>query len=103
MAPHSGTLAWEIHGRRSPVGYSPWGRTESDTTERLSSSSSSRGNHSPGFLQVGLGWTLRSQHPPPLELDSAVLPLDLVRTYCVQPPCWAEGNWRRPRTRAHTT
>ena len=33
MAPHSSTLAWEIHGRRSPVGYSPWGRTESDTTE----------------------------------------------------------------------
>ena len=35
MAPHSSTLAWKIHGQRSLVGYSPWGREESDTTERL--------------------------------------------------------------------
>ena len=35
MAPHSGTLAWRIHGRRSLVGCSPWGLEESDTTERL--------------------------------------------------------------------
>ena len=35
MAPHSGTLAWKIHGRRSLVGCSPWGLEESDTTERL--------------------------------------------------------------------
>jgi len=35
MATHSSTLAWKIHGRRSLVGYSPWGRKESDTTERL--------------------------------------------------------------------
>ena len=33
--PHSSTLAWKIHGRRSLVGCSPWGREESDTTERL--------------------------------------------------------------------
>ena len=26
MAPHSSTLAWKIHGRRSPEGCSPWGR-----------------------------------------------------------------------------
>ena len=26
-------LPGESHGRRSPVGCSPWGRTESDTTE----------------------------------------------------------------------
>ena len=25
MAPHSSTLAWKIHGRRSLVGCSPWG------------------------------------------------------------------------------
>ena len=36
MAPHSSILAGESHGRRSLVGYSPWGRKESDTTERLS-------------------------------------------------------------------
>ena len=35
MAPHSSTLAWKIHGRKSLVGCSPWGREESDTTERL--------------------------------------------------------------------
>ena len=35
MAPHSSTLAWKIHGRRSLVGCSPWGHEESDTTERL--------------------------------------------------------------------
>ena len=35
MAPHSSTLSWKIHGRRSLVGCSPWGRQESDTTERL--------------------------------------------------------------------
>ena len=35
MAPHSSTLAWKIHGRRSLVGCSPCGREESDMTERL--------------------------------------------------------------------
>ena len=35
MATHSSTLAWKIHGRRSMVGYSPWGRKESDMTEGL--------------------------------------------------------------------
>ena len=28
-------LPGKSHGQRSPVGYSPWGRQESDTTERL--------------------------------------------------------------------
>ena len=28
-------LPGESHGRRSLVGYSPWGRKESDTTERV--------------------------------------------------------------------
>ena len=28
-------LPGEFHGQRSLVGYSPWGRKESDTTERL--------------------------------------------------------------------
>ena len=35
MAPYSSTFAWKIHGRRSLVGCSPWGREESGTTERL--------------------------------------------------------------------
>ena len=35
MATHSSILAWEIHGWRSLVAYSPWGRKELDTTEQL--------------------------------------------------------------------
>ena len=35
MAPHSSTLAWKSHGWRSLEGCSPWGCTESDTTEQL--------------------------------------------------------------------
>ena len=31
-------LLRESHGQRSMVGYSPWGRRESDTTERLNDS-----------------------------------------------------------------
>ena len=33
MAAHSSTLAWRIHGQRSLVGYSPWGRKELGMTE----------------------------------------------------------------------
>ena len=33
MATHSSTLAWKVDGWRSLVGYSLWGRKESDTTE----------------------------------------------------------------------
>ena len=35
MATHSSTLAWKIPGTEEPVGCSPWGREESDTTEQL--------------------------------------------------------------------
>ena len=35
MATHSSTLAGKSHGWRSLVGFSPWGREESYTTERL--------------------------------------------------------------------
>ena len=34
MAAHSSLLAWET-SQRSLAGYSPWGRKEPDTTERL--------------------------------------------------------------------
>ena len=36
MAIHSSILAWRIPWTGKPVGYSPWGCKESDTTERLS-------------------------------------------------------------------
>ena len=35
MAIHSSILAWKIPWTEEPVGYSPWGRKESDTTEQL--------------------------------------------------------------------
>ena len=35
MAPHSSMLAGKSHGRRSLVASSPWGRKESEATERL--------------------------------------------------------------------
>ena len=35
MASHSSILAWRIPGTEEPVGYSPWGSKESDTTEWL--------------------------------------------------------------------
>ena len=35
MATHSSILAWRIPWIGEPVGYSPWGRKESDTTEQL--------------------------------------------------------------------
>ena len=35
MAPHSSTLAWKIPWMEELVGCSPWGRKESDMTERL--------------------------------------------------------------------
>ena len=33
--PNPVLLPGKLHGQRSPVGYSPWGRKESDTNERL--------------------------------------------------------------------
>ena len=41
MSTHSSMLAWEISWTEEPDGlYSPWGRKESDTTERLTSGTS---------------------------------------------------------------
>ena len=34
-ATHSSTLVWKIPWTEEPAGCSPWGREESDTTERL--------------------------------------------------------------------
>ena len=38
LATLSSILAWKSHGQRSLAGYSPWGRKESSTTERLNTS-----------------------------------------------------------------
>ena len=39
IATHSSNLAWRIPGQRRLVGYSPWGRKESDMTKQLSTHS----------------------------------------------------------------
>ena len=61
----SGDLKWqltpvflpgEIHGWRSLVGYSPWGRKESETTERLLF---------PSFLSPGHAHTQRREDTAP--------------------------------------
>ena len=62
MAPHSSTLAWKIHGWKSLVGCSPWGRYELDTTEQLrlhfslscigEGNGSPQGSPVPGILQA---------------------------------------------------
>ena len=36
IATHSSFLPGKLHGKRSLVGYSPWGRKDSDMTEQLS-------------------------------------------------------------------
>ena len=51
MAPHSSSLTWRIPWTEEPVGCSPWGRSELDTTERLhfhfSLSCTGEGNDNP--------------------------------------------------------
>ena len=42
----------ESHGRRSLVGYSPWGRKESDTTERLHFTSLHQLFNGDGFCEL---------------------------------------------------
>ena len=67
-------LPGEFHGQRSLVGYSPWDRTELDTTERLHFTSSGQEGSQMGSVQdsqlcglcvlaagrltLGVGWEL---------------------------------------------
>ena len=54
MANCSSILAWEIHGQRSLVGYSPWGCKESDMTECTSTHTHTHIRHeTTGFQQDG--------------------------------------------------
>ena len=60
------------HGQRSLVGYSPWGRKESDTTEQLHFT----------FTHVGYkdcltAWWLGSEKEPPEREEVARLVLEL--------------------------
>ena len=53
METHSSILAWKIPWTEEPVGYSPWSRKESDTTEQLHFLSFYCKKHQPRVL-VGL-------------------------------------------------
>ncbi|XDA83897.1 hypothetical protein R6Z07F_013759 [Ovis aries] len=55
MGTHSSILAWKIHGERSLAGYSPWGRKESDATERA---------HTHVHFPVETGFMSVDQQPP---------------------------------------
>ena len=52
MAAHSSILAWRIPWTEEPVSYSPRGRKESDTTERLHFHFLKRVNTVPRVLQI---------------------------------------------------
>ena len=59
MATHSSILAWKISWtERSLVGYSPWDRKESDTTEQLHWFTGSTLGHSGLFP----GWGVKISH-----------------------------------------
>ena len=45
-------LPAEVHGQRSLAGYSPWGRKESDTTEKLSIETKHLGYVGCTFLRI---------------------------------------------------
>ena len=66
MATHSSVLSWRIPGTGSLVGYSPWGRRESDVTERLSTYMHISHIYVPflytrTYLKSGFGFQLRNR------------------------------------------
>ena len=86
MAAHSSILSWKIHGWRSLVGYSPWGRNESDTTEWL---------HFHFHFQIFVKTDSGSKYMTSclsLELDSWWLSCRMLQS------CWSPM-WRRPKVR----
>ena len=70
MAVHSSTLAWKIPWRWSLVGYRPWGRKESDTTERLNFFSFTR--LASALILVLVPLTQEPAFPVPCSILSAV-------------------------------
>ena len=59
MVTHSSILAWRIHGPRSLVDYSPKGRKELGTTERLSACTHTHFNQSPWTFNTSFTWLVR--------------------------------------------
>ena len=70
-------LPGESQGRRSPVGYSPWGRTELDLTERLHFTSRIGKRYSCGSMEKNLPaqqetWVRSLGQGDPLEKEIAM-------------------------------
>ena len=61
MATHSSPLAWKIPWMEKPVGYSPWGRKESDTTKRFHLASLDSVGIEPASLAGRLDETMRKR------------------------------------------
>ena len=74
IATHSSILAWKIHGWKSLVGCSPWGRKKPDTTEQLSFflSFTLHGERLPSQEQSFISAGKRT--PLPFQLPSALWP-----------------------------
>ena len=68
MATHSSPLAWKIPWMEEPVGYSPWGRKESDTTERFHLASLDSVGIEPASLAGRLDETMRKREASKLTL-----------------------------------
>ena len=57
MVTHSSILSWETHGQRILVGYYPWGRKDSGTTEAIEHSTIIKTNETPDMVMKSfLGW-----------------------------------------------
>ena len=122
MAIHSSTIAWKIHGQRSLAGYSPWGRKESDTTERLHfhflipqavtkwskdqekvTEKGMFGPHASPFSgrfprrNVGCLLALASQYKPPTTLPFLGLPSVIIRHHETTEQGSMLASWLNPR------
>ena len=62
MATHSSILAWEFHGQKSLVGYSPWGPKELDMTKQLTHTHTH--THTMHSIEQ-FSWVPLSYHSPP--------------------------------------
>ena len=84
-------LPGEFHGQMSPVGYNPWGRKESDTSEQLTSLKHHHmlpaTRHPPPSGPHKPSGKLRSDPDAPVYMnsDNSIL---LRGPGCIRPPHW---------------
>jgi len=86
MATHSSLLAEKSHGQRSFPGYSPWGRTELDTTEHTACSIASRQRRAPQLALVVKGSTCQCKETQGHRFDPWVRKIPRSRKWRGSPP-----------------